>query len=62
MADSEGSKKEQQNQQGQNMMPKEELAASGSGHLLLEDFDEDENEEGEQPVDVQGNGLFFGSK
>ena len=35
-------------------MPKEDLAASGSGHLLLEDFDPDENEDEDQPVDVQG--------
>merc|ERR1739847_175255 len=28
---------------GGNFMPKEELAASGSGHLLLTDFGDDEN-------------------
>lgn len=31
-----------------NMMPKEELAASGSGHLLLTDFDDDDKEEGDE--------------
>ena len=41
----------QSNPQGTNptnMMPKEELAASGSGHLLLTDFDDDDKEEGDE--------------
>ncbi len=56
MADSASSSQSsnQQTQGGQNQMPKEDLAASGSGHLLLEDFDPDENEDDDQPVDVQG--------
>ena len=33
-----------------NLMPKEELAASGSGHLLLTDFDDDEKEEAEESM------------
>ena len=37
------------NQAG-NFMPKEELAASGSGHLLLTDFDDDEKEDVEDSM------------
>ena len=40
-------------------MPKEELAASGSGHLTLTDFDDDdkdENEEGAMIGDMSGGG------
>lgn len=38
-----------------NSMPKEELAASGSGHLILNDFDEDDKEDGEESVlDITG--------
>ena len=33
-----------------NMLPKEDLAASGSGHLRLTDFDEDDKDEGEDAV------------
>ena len=36
--------------QGGNFMPKEELAASGSGHLLLTDFDDDEKEDVEDSM------------
>jgi len=34
-----------ENNQSSNLMPKEELAASGSGHLLLTDFDDEDNAE-----------------
>ena len=39
-----------------NMLPKEDLAASGSGHLLLTDFDEDDKDEGEDAVYSNQNG------
>ena len=39
-----------ENSQPGNLMPKEELAASGSGHLLLTDFDDDEKEDAEDSM------------
>ena len=38
------------NQPPGNLMPKEELAASGSGHLLLTDFDDDDKEDAEDAM------------
>ena len=38
------------NQPTGNLMPKEELAASGSGHLLLTDFDDDDKEDAEDAM------------
>ena len=49
--------------QGGNFMPKEELAASGSGHLLLTDFDDDEKEDVEDSMvefaNQQGNSISY---
>lgn len=43
--------------QGETLMPKEELAASGSGHLMLTDFDDDEKDEAEDSmVDFSNQG------
>lgn len=40
-----------------NLLPKEELAASGSGHLLLTDYDDDDKEEGEETVFTNQGGA-----
>jgi len=49
------------NQPTGNLMPKEELAASGSGHLLLTDFDDDDKEDAEDAMvdfaNQQGGGT-----